>query len=73
MSAIDTDTKFYCHREGALEENFGSIEVRRLKDGDVEIIAEESTKKWNGKRWHTSTAFLTLSKEQAAKLMEALR
>lgn len=72
-SHLDTDSKFHCMRESATEESFGSIQVRRLKDGDVEIIAEESTKKWNGKRWHTSTAFLKISKEQAAKLLEALQ
>ncbi|UYE95893.1 hypothetical protein KNLIENLN_00081 [Sinorhizobium phage NV1.1.1] len=70
---LDTDTKFHCSRESATEESFGSIQVRRLKDGDVEIIAEESTKKWNGKRWHGSSVFLKLSKEQAEKMLEALK
>jgi len=71
-SHLDTNNKFHCMRESATEESLGSIEVRRLKDGDLEIIAEESTKKWNGKRWHTSTAYLKITKEQAMKLLEAL-
>ncbi len=73
MSKLDTDTKFHCSRESATEESVGSIEVRRLKDGTVEVVAEESTKKWNGKRWHTSYAYLKLSDDQARKLMEALK
>ncbi|QWY83216.1 hypothetical protein [Rhizobium phage RHph_X2_25] len=70
---LDTDTKFHCSRESATEESFSSIEVRRLKDGDVEIIAAESTKKWDGKRWHGSMVFLKISADQAAKLADALR
>lgn len=70
MSHLDTENKFHCMRESATEESLGSIQMRRLKDGSIEIIAEESTKKWDGKRWHTSVAYLTLTKEQAVKLAE---
>lgn len=73
MSHLDTENKFHFMRESATQESLGSIQMRRLKDGSVEIIAEESTKKWNGKRWHTNTAYIIITKEQAAKLVEVLK
>lgn len=69
---LDTDNKFHFVASSATKETLASIQVHRLKDGSVEITVEESTKKWNGKRWHSSIAFVRLDAEQAVKLSGAL-
>lgn len=72
MSQLDTARKFHNSHESATQESHASIEVTPLREGRVQIVAEQSTKKWNGKKWHTDTVIFSLSAEQAAKLREAL-
>jgi hypothetical protein len=69
---LDTKVKFHASREAAVETSIASIEVHVLRDGSVEFICEQSTKKFDGKRWHSESVILTLSPDQVAQLKAAL-
>lgn len=72
MSHLDKANEFHVSRDSATEEMVGCLKVFRRADGKVEVWAEESTKKWDGKKWHSRFVCLTLNADQVTKLREAL-
>lgn len=47
-----------------------TLEANRLADGSVELIVNESTKKYNGERWSTRTVSIAITAEQWQQLLE---
>lgn len=72
MHTLDTDRKFHDSSKSPTQEKHASVEVTPLRDGCFQVLAEQSTKKWDGKKWHTDMVTLTLTEDQVAKLREAL-
>lgn len=69
---LDTADRFHMSVSTPAYEKEASIEVFPRKDGSVEIVAAQATRKSTGKNWRSEMVSMTLQPDQVAALKKNL-